>query len=129
MQFRRKGELFLSARDHGINYLIYGNKDQVDLAQELLPAVDESKKTIYFASKRKYIHNLRSCLLPGEGDALAFPASSPSDLCGVFMKNGNIRWFALHKDARTLCYYESARQPYPNGMICLDSLVGVHVDF
>ena len=123
MEFRRQGELFLAARDHGINTLIFGNEDHVNLPHELLPAVDETKTTIYFASRKKYIQSLSSCLLPGEGDALAFPATAPADLCGVFLKNGHVRWFTLHKDACTLCYYESARQPYPDGMLCLDALV------
>jgi hypothetical protein len=58
----------------------------------------------------------------------ASPADAPGDLCGCLKRKKEL-WCVLNLENRTLCFYESARQQFPDGMIYLGTFnMGVNGD-
>lgn len=49
----------------------------------------------------------------------AFPATAEGEVCGILKRKKEIWWCVLNVENRTLCFYESARQQFPDGMIYL----------
>jgi len=121
--YLRARELFLAARDHGINTLIFGGKT-VNFAEELIPAINETPKIAYFKSKKVFLHGMERRLMPGEGSAQALPATRPSNLCGVLKVKGKKTWCSLFLDSKTLCIYQkSAKQQFPDNMLYLENFI------
>src|SRR5690606_6537285 len=119
IEYARARELFVAARDHGINTLIYGKT--FNLADELVPAMNGKPNVVYFKNKEKFLNSLERRILPGEGSSQACPAQKPPTLCGVLSVKGKKKWCAYHENLKTLCYYSSAKKPFPDGMIYLES--------
>jgi hypothetical protein len=49
----------------------------------------------------------------------AFPASAEGDVCGILKRKKELWWCVLNVSTQTFCFYESARQQFPDGMIYL----------
>lgn len=120
IEFARAHEIFLAARDHGINILVYGTENGRPLSKELIPAVN-NPKLVYYKSKRKLVSGMKKRLVYGEGDAQAQPATLNADLCGCLLFNKTNYWCVLSAQNKTLSYYSSAKKQFPDGMIYLES--------
>ena len=122
-EFLRSRELFLAARDHGINTLIFGSDAGVDFKKELIPALSTPGPSAYFKNAQILLKTIERRLAPGEGSAQAYPATKQATVCGVLRVKGNKSWCSLHLEAKTLCYYKSAKQQFPEGIIYLENFI------
>eukprot|EP01111_Echinosteliopsis_oligospora_P012405 TRINITY_DN4237_c0_g1_i1.p1 TRINITY_DN4237_c0_g1~~TRINITY_DN4237_c0_g1_i1.p1 ORF type:complete len:1340 (+),score=389.41 TRINITY_DN4237_c0_g1_i1:487-4020(+) len=131
VSFARTKELFLAARDYGINTLIYGSTNAFVMENELTPAINgactaagdgegiEHMRIAYFKNQKKFLTGLRKWIVPGPAGPIPQPATDPCDLCGPLKIDKIKYWCNLITATKTLCYYKSGNQQFPVGMIYL----------
>eukprot|EP01119_Soliformovum_irregulare_P010014 TRINITY_DN2425_c0_g1_i1.p1 TRINITY_DN2425_c0_g1~~TRINITY_DN2425_c0_g1_i1.p1 ORF type:complete len:1559 (-),score=662.55 TRINITY_DN2425_c0_g1_i1:96-4772(-) len=120
--FAQAREIYLAARDFGINTYIVG-KHYFDLSLELVPALPKAPKPVFFKSKKALLKNMERRIATGAGFEVGTPAAAESDMCGCLMLKDKLKWVNLNLENKTLCYYDSARQKFPDGMIYLETAV------
>eukprot|EP01132_Coremiostelium_polycephalum_P001279 gene1279-1613_t len=124
--FIKARELMLAAHYHGIHTMIVGKN--FNLQNELIPVFDGCSQSFYLSTKH-FRESLTKRISFGPGDAQPLPAnySTNPSFSGPIIVNKKKRYVVLHHHLRTLLFYKSETDLYPEKSIYLDR-ISIHDD-